>query len=725
MATYTVRAPDGSTITLQGPDGASQEEVIAKAKELYKGAPAQAEPQARPAPTSFVDYLFGGNQPLLEPFTRQAIRGAAVDPINAVRQLVSEEQRKLVAKEEAAYQTERARLGEDGYEYGRLVGNILSPAPLLAGQAAVRAVGGVGRVAQIRQAAGAGAAGAALQPVLESDVDFADEKIRQLGLGAALGGLLEGGIQSVTGGAKFISDLTRPMTEEGRKTLLRDFINKLAGPEKDQVISSLRNAEELVAGSRPTAAEAVAEIPSATGIAAFQRQLAADQQLGTAPLFAAREAEQEAARVAALGVDETAAPMMQLFRQAQTSPIREEALSQANIAGQMIPQLERQIAEREVTAQAAEKARQQFVSRGAEQEMFARQSFTPVPGFPRVSSAYRPNHERVAEAIDAAKDAKDIAAQKTAEAAFKRLQLQSLEDEGFYALKINPVVERIEKYLATPGERSEIAVKTFDKLRTKLAERASANGVIDSRDLYTIRKEIADDINAFAKETGTSDVQRLATLETNLKKVIDNSIEAAGGVKWKDYLQEYAKYSEKINRLEIGERLLNSLRAPLGDRERAGSFALAVENAAGTIKKATGAPRAQTLGGILTPDEIKAVNAVNADLQRAAKSGKLSTKAKMGGVEIDESAELPQLLNRTAAIGNFLLKAIKKNAVDDIQKQGAQLFLDPQQLAVFMQQPNSARAISAIFKKLPPDIQQFLERVVAVQTVGQPITPME
>lgn len=53
MAEYTVKAPDGKTITLQGPDGASEADVIAQAQALYtpKAAPARAAPKpaARPA----------------------------------------------------------------------------------------------------------------------------------------------------------------------------------------------------------------------------------------------------------------------------------------------------------------------------------------------------------------------------------------------------------------------------------------------------------------------------------------------------------------------------------------------------------------------------------------------------------------------------------------------------------------------------------------------------
>ncbi len=52
MAEYTVKAPDGKTITLQGPDGASEADVIAQAQALYEPQSATvAKPVARPGPT--------------------------------------------------------------------------------------------------------------------------------------------------------------------------------------------------------------------------------------------------------------------------------------------------------------------------------------------------------------------------------------------------------------------------------------------------------------------------------------------------------------------------------------------------------------------------------------------------------------------------------------------------------------------------------------------------
>lgn len=729
----------------QLPDGLSNEEAIAKIEAyLGKSAQTQRAPASVQAGSSFDMEMGAGadtreaqgfrwagpsdiinalrTQPILEPFTRQAIRGAVVDPINAIRQFTTEGQRQAVAREEAAYQAERAALGEEGTEYGRFVGNVLSPISLKAGELAMRGVGGLGRIAQLRQAAGAGLAGAALTPVLDAEADFADQKVKQLGVGAVLGAFVEGGIQGITGGVNFLREFAKPLTEKGRDTLLRDYLKKLTGPERDQVLKALQNADEIVAGSRPTASEAVADIPSATQLSSFQRTLAREQ----APLFATREAEQEAARLAALGADDTTAPLMRLMRESRTAPLREEALNQANIAGDLVPRLERDIASREATQAAAERARQQFTSIGSQQQVLSGREFTPVPGFPRVSSRYRPNIDRAAEAINAAKDAGDIATQKASEAAFKRLQLQSLKDEGFYALKVDNVVNKIDDILRTPGERSDVTLKTLSGLKEKLnAFSNKATGVIDSRDLYTIRKEIADDIKKFAEETKTSDVRRLAGLETNLKKLMDDAIEGAGGVRWKDYLKNYADYSEKINRAEIGTFLQDKLRTSIGDKERAGVFAQAINDAAGTIKKATGASRYRNLGEVLTPDETVAVNKVLADLQRSAKAGRLEGKASVTGLNGEELADLPNLLSRTAAIANFLMKAVKRNATDEINARAAELFLNPQQLAIFMQQPNAAGAISSIFRKLDPQMRDYLERLVTVQFTQQSVEAPE
>jgi hypothetical protein len=55
VATYTVKAPDGKTITMQGPDGASQSDIIAQAQALYK--PQAAAPKPAPKPAASNEFL--------------------------------------------------------------------------------------------------------------------------------------------------------------------------------------------------------------------------------------------------------------------------------------------------------------------------------------------------------------------------------------------------------------------------------------------------------------------------------------------------------------------------------------------------------------------------------------------------------------------------------------------------------------------------------------------
>lgn len=50
MAQYTVQSPDGNTIVIEGPEGASQADVIAKAQELYKGPQASVSVSQPSAP---------------------------------------------------------------------------------------------------------------------------------------------------------------------------------------------------------------------------------------------------------------------------------------------------------------------------------------------------------------------------------------------------------------------------------------------------------------------------------------------------------------------------------------------------------------------------------------------------------------------------------------------------------------------------------------------------
>ena len=623
------------------------------------------------------------------------LKGAVQDPITAVRQLVGgEETRKKIQAQEAAYQELRKQYGDEGFETSRFVGNILSPVNIAAPAAATARAAAAG-AGTLRQAGIAGVTASALQPVTTAEdvANFWKDKIEQLGVGATFGIAAQAGINVGSKAFDFLRSLTAPLTEAGRDRILKKAFADQSGKELEKVIAATRNAQELVQGSRPTVAEAITEIPGALNISSYQRAL--ERKPETAALFEQRLGEQATARQVALGQEvgpeipgQTGATRLAAERQAITTPLREEALTQANIAGRIAPRLQEEALAKEAEAAALSGLQRQFTQRAGEQQMFAREAFTPVPGFPRISSTYRPayadNVNRAKEAIDAALETKNAAAQKTAEANFKRFQLQSLEDEGFYPLTTDPIIQRIDKILKTPGDRSEVTVDTLSSLKDKLIRYTNEKGIIDSRDLYTIRKEIADDIKTFSEARKTSDFRRTASLETGLKGILDNTIEGAGGVRWKEYISKFADYSKKIDQANIGRELSNRLGNYVDDVERAGAFFNAVENSVSTLRRASGAQRYTELSQVLDEKQLQAVNSVQADIMRKAKAVQQGRKTSVGENAVADSPELPQLLDRAAAITNALLTALKRNALPEMNRRAAELLLDPVAFSTFI-----------------------------------------
>ena len=605
-----------------------------------------------------------------------------------------------------ATQKARQRVGSEGIDLIELGGAIASPVNKLFGvQAAPTALGRIG------QAAGQGTLFGSIQPVVgaKTEDDYITEKLKQMGAGALFGGLVSTGIETASKVSSILKELAQPLSEKGRTSVLREYLNGLTGDKKQEIVAALKAPEELVKGVRPTAAEAVANIPEATSLAAYQQKVASNPAKGVAGSFAAREAEQEAARVAALqsvGQNETALQAAQAQRTAMTAPMREDALAQANIAGQIMPRLEDEIAAKFAQkTQAMQVGGKLGTTASQEASRLKTQSFYPVEGMPRVPSGYRPQEQyaQVEANLAGAREAGVEATIKQAQKDFRQMQLDSLSQNGFYPLESQPIISKIDTMLQSPGVGSSGLVQsTLGELRNKLASLTNPKtGVIDSRDLYTVRKEIGTTIAKNAKETGNFDQNLIVKLDTNIKSYIDNAIESAGGTDWKKYLTTYQQASDKINQMQIGQALEKKLGTSLGDKQRAGVFATAVENAAQTIKTSTGSSRYSKLEDVLTAPQIKAVNSVLADVQRKAQSEALA--AKSGATGVEHKGELPNFLSRTASITNTVLRVLKKDSNEQINRMAADLMLDPPKLAAFIE--------GVPTKQMPAIVEAFMTRL--------------
>jgi hypothetical protein len=174
----------------------------------------------------------------------------------------------------------------------------------------------------------------------------------------------------------------------------------------------------------------------------------------------------------------------------------------------------------------------------------------PVPGVNdrRVESANRFVSEQWQETSDAFAE---IAKQRRAEAGLIERQIGSLEDYGLRPLDAGSITAAIDTKLSTPGLRaSSNMTKVLQAVKEDIANlTAKGGGVIDAHDLYTLRKEgINERIMQILGQTDpkvSAKVTRGVLQE--VRPLIDDAIEKAGGTGWRDYLKTYSQGMQSID----------------------------------------------------------------------------------------------------------------------------------------------------------------------------------
>lgn len=604
MNKYEITIPNLGTYQVESEQPLSDEQV-------YAAVAPQAEAERQrllsiPFPTDGIGEEAPQTQ--LGPVGRgiaNVIKGAVVDPIEAGIQLFGgEEGRRAVAEREAAYQAGRQARGESGIELGRLAGAVASPLTLIPALGAARGVSAIGGGA-MRQAAAAGVAGAATQPVSNSPEDissFLADKVEQLGAGAVLGGLTQAGLTAASKAGSFLRDLASPLTKGGRDRVLREKLEELTGPQRDEVINAIRNAPELVPGSRPTVAQASGDFPTATGLASFEQKLASTP--GVSPLFAQRTAQQQAAR---------------------ESLIRD---------------------------------------------------FAKTP-----------------EQLELAQIARSVDADRNYGLAFS------------YSISADP---RLARLATNPYFRDALP----DAI--KLAE---AKGISAKTDLTEFLQGVKISLDKQLSKTGDlalakAEKGQVARVKSDLVKWLGQKNPAFERAR-----AQFAEASEPINEMQVGQYLLDKLRTPL-DQERAGAFGLAVRNAATTIRKSTGEPRFEKLGQVISKQAEKDVNSVLADLTRAQRAIESGKKTSLGSLTLDNTPELPNLLSRPALLVNSVLRAVKGDSVEELNRRAAELFLNPEAFATFMSAVPKSKVQSianAMYGRLTPENRQLLQATLGAQ----------
>ena len=589
MATkYRVQGPDGAVHVFEGPDDATPAQVEAFAAQTFGAAPASrgtgmpgprapAQPKltgvlgvmeqiGAPLQAASEGIISGGGNVM---FGGQRLLGMGLEKLGATdtgRALVEDAMRRQAETQ--------ARVAPFKQEYptstgaGELVAEVAATYPVGGMIAAPLRAAGAGRLAQAVQTGGF-STGQAVQKGAPLATRAADMGIRAAG-GAITGGTTAALInpaEAETGAAAgaALAVVAPPIVgalAKGAGFLKDAFTGQLAAVKAGKI--SREVAGDRIGAIRAALAAAPDDLTAAQAAAGVQKN--AFQALGA---FASKtddislKLKQQASDDIALlqrmaeGGNETEARSAyeaSIKRLNQlTQDMRNVELGAANQAAQTINQLAPQMQQRQAGMVNALRGGipvgpplpgQAVISPATEAAQQAATAAKGKPGF--LTAGTRSQEWQETSDIFA-----DIAKQRRAEAGFLERQIGSLEDYGLRPLDAGSITAAIDAKLATPGLRaSSNMTKVLSAVKDDIANlTAKGGGVIDAHDLYTLRKEgINERIMQILGQTDpkiSAKVTRSVLQE--VRPLIDDAIERAGGTGWRDYLKTYSQGMQAID----------------------------------------------------------------------------------------------------------------------------------------------------------------------------------
>lgn len=377
--------------------------------------------------------------------------------------------------------------------------------------------------------------------------------------------------------------LLEPRLSNGPADILSRYQRGLAGSAKDQIIEALTKAQELVPGSSPTAAEAVASIPEASAIAAHQKAVSRTPDASAA--FMARAADQSAARNASL---DTIAQTPEALKAAEDTRSANAAENYGAVRGQLVSAPPADLLSRPSMQVALKDAAQ-----GAKES----DSYFPASTADQFSVG---NLQRMKQSLD-----------------------DAVRDPASFGIKA------------------------------------------------TEAKEIGNTRDAFVKWLSEQSPA------------------------WEKARGQYAADSGPINQMEVGQYLSDKLNSAL-DQERPAAFAQAVRDAPGTIQRASDGPKLSELSDVLTPEQMKVVDAIQGDLARKSQADRLASGTNLGSSSpLGGNVNLPHMLSRPLTITDWALRTLKgADAVEPkINELAGSQYLDPVKLADSLTRQTTQEAI--------------------------------
>jgi len=233
-----------------------------------------------------------------------------------------------------------------------------------------------------------------------------------------------------------------------------------------------------------------------------------------------------------------------------TAPMRETELGAANIARDVTQRLEPTLGQRQTSMVGALQGQGRAATDAAQAGVRAE---TGAPGFLTQGT-------RAAESDVLADTMGVIKSQRGDEAGFIQRQIDSLAAHGLKPIDTDTIVGSITSKLNDPKiGPSDVNQAVLGKVVSKIQEwTAKGGGVIDADALYSIRKNaIGEEIaRLYPNVDAKQQAKYAAKLLSEVKPLIDDAIETAGGTGWRRYLNTFETGMKGVEQNRMGAEAL-------------------------------------------------------------------------------------------------------------------------------------------------------------------------
>jgi hypothetical protein len=454
-----------------------------------------------------------------------------------------------------------------------------------------------------------------------------------------------------------VADLRQIPTQKAAK-IAREAV---AGGELDQVLNALRNAAP---GVTPAQAIADAGLNQPTVQSLLKNVATRDPKfftdlLNTQDFATVNKLSQLAGGETATASRNTLANAKAALN-AMTGPEREMALSRANL-GKAVAEYEKQAGKLSGDAAAKVQEVRDLISAGNAADAYAKLQVIKQ-GLPTSTARYTYANELAEKAFG---EWSDKAAQASLDlgqgAKFSQAAADTLRKFGIKPIQGDVLSRQVLSIADNPAfAGNDILAGAVRNVADDIAKWTSSGGVVDARALDAIRK---NSVNAAIEKLrpgmdATAQKRLAAEVLSDIKPLLVDAIEGAGGTGYRKYLENYTKGSQRIGQTKLGAQAMDLY------KKSPQQFVDLVEgNSPEVVEKIFGSGN-YDIAVEMSKDAMKTLKGAAKQVKTSAEMAKQATAGDQALVELMKdhaiNLKLPNVFNVVATTTNKTLDIVGK-----------------------------------------------------------------